>query len=246
VLVDATTIGASFPIGLFDPNTGEQSVKAHAIVLYDIGSLAFDDGRAISLFMQTLVIATVVGLIIFFFMYKLIEFPITSLNAQLDIAMREKKDSTEIKFMFPAMQALVGNINSLLSRYIHGDGETAGTGGFVNKEGEAENLVQIVGFPCLTVSNDGRIISCNGGFAQVARIEVGQLQGHQLQAIPDAALQQNIEHLIGKTRENLRVIQTDQLEFSGHMCVLSCQAMTSNATDADYFVITISPAEGGS
>ncbi|WP_413613005.1 FHA domain-containing protein [Bdellovibrio sp. HCB-110] len=247
VEVDSSTIGASFPIGLFDPNTGEQSVKAHAIVLYDIGSLAFDDGRAISLFMQTLVIASLIGLLIYFFMYKLIEFPIVSLNAQLDAAMRDKTDNTEVDFMFPPLQALIGNINSLLTRYINGDGQNGGPGasGFVNKDGEAENLVQIVGFPCITISREGRIIACNAAFSQVARTDVAQLQGQLFKAIPDAALQQNIEGLLVKTRENTRAIHTDQLEFSGHLCILSCQAFSSGA-EVDYFIVTVSPVEGGS
>lgn len=243
VEVDSTTIGASFPIGLFDPNTGEQSVKAHAIVLYDIGSLAFDDGRAISLFMQTLVIASLVGLLIFFFMYKLIEYPLNSLNQQLDVAMREKKDATEVNFMFPPLQALIGNINSLLTRYINGARDESGGGNFVNKDGEAENLVQMIGFPSIAIAKDGRIVACSPSFLQVARTEA--LAGQMYTSIPDAALQQNIEHLVSKSRENPRVIHTDQLEFSGHLCVLSCQAMSSAPNDVDYYLITVSPTDGG-
>ncbi|UYL10162.1 FHA domain-containing protein [Bdellovibrio sp. SKB1291214] len=248
VEIDSSTIGASFPIGLFDPNTGEQSIKAHAIVLYDIGSMAFDDGRAISLFMQTLVIASLVGLILFFFMYKLVEYPLITLNQQLDAAMREKNDNTSVDFIFPPLQALIGNINSLLTRYIHGEGEGGGggMGSFVNKDGEAENLVQLMGFPAIAISKDGRIMAGSSSFGQVARTEVAQLLGQQYQAIPDIALMQNIDNLMNKTRENPRVIHTDQLEFNGHPCVLSCQGMSSQPHEVDYFVITISPAEGGS
>lgn len=247
VEVDSSTIGASFPIGLFDPNTGEQSIKAHAIVLYDIGSLAFDDGRAISLFMQTLVIASIIGLLIYFFMYKLIEYPIVTLNAQLDIAMREKKDNASVDFMFPPLQALIGNINSLLTRYLHGEEDQGhGGAGFINKDGEAENLVQIIGYPCVTISREGRIISCNSGFSQVVRSEANQMQGQMFTSIPDVALQKNIEGLLIKTRENPALIQTDQLEFSGHQCVLSCQAIASSGQEPDYFIVTVSPSEGGS
>lgn len=243
VEVDSSTIGASFPIGLFDPNTGEQSVKAHAIVLYDIGSLAFDDGRAISLFMQTLVIASLVGLLIFFFMYKLIEYPIASLNAQLDVAMREKKDSTEVAFIFPPLQALVGNINSLLTRYVNGSSNDDSSGHFLNKDGEAENLVQMIGYPSVAINKEGRIIACSPSFTQFARTET--VTGQMYSAIPDVALQQNIEHLVAKSRENPRAIHTDQLEFSGHLCLLSCQAMSSSPTEVDYYLITVSPVEGG-
>lgn len=247
VQVDSSTIGASFPIGLFDPNTGEQTVKAHAIVLYDIGSLAFDDGRAISLFMQTLIIASIVGFLIYYFMYKLIEFPLVALNSQLDVAMREKKDHAEVEFLFPPLQALIGNINSLLTRYVHGGADSGDAAvGFVNKDGEAENLVQLIGFPCVAISREGRIIACNPAFFQVARAEAGQLEGQMYKSIPDMSLQQNIEALMNKARDNNRMIHSDQLEFSGHLCNLSCQAMTSNGQDVDYFVVAVSPAEGGS
>ena len=148
--------------------------------------------------------------------------------------------------MFPPLQALIGNINSLLTRYIAGDTEGgAGANGFVNKDGEAENLVQIVGFPCLAISREGRIIACNAAFTQVARTDVAQLQGQLFKAIPDVALQQNIDGLLVRTRDNPRAISTDQLEFSGHLCVLSCQAISSGS-DPDYFLITVSPTEGGS
>lgn len=246
VEVDPSTIGASFPIGLFDPNTGEQSVKAHAIVLYDIGSMAFDDGRAISLFMQTLIIASLVGLVIYFFMYKLIEYPINTLNSQLDIALREKRDSTDVNMIFPAFQALVGNVNSLLTRYVHGEGDaSSGGANFVNKDGEAENLVRMVGFPCVTIGKDGRIIALNPAFGQVARAEIEQLQGQAYTVISDMALQANLADLMAKATEEPRMIHSDQLEFSGHICTISCQAMSSSPGEVDYYVVTVAPAEGG-
>jgi hypothetical protein len=242
--VDSSTIGASFPIGLYDPNTGEQTVKAHAIVLYDSGSLAYDDGHALSLFMQTLVLACLIGMIIYYFMYKLIEYPILSLNKQLDTAMRDKTDSTDVKFQFPALQALIGNINSLLNRYVHGDG-TGGIGGagFSNKDGEAENLVLLIGYPCGAIGKEGQIIAVNLAFSQLLRMETAALQGQNIRILPDLALQKNLEGLMIKAKENMRAIHTDQLEFSGHPCVLSCQAM--GGAEVDYYLVTVAPAEGG-
>lgn len=243
--IDSSTIGASFPIGMYDPNTGEPIVKAHAIILYDVGSLAFDDGRALSLFFQTLVIAAVLGLILFYFMYKLIEHPILALNQQLDAAMREKKDNLELKFMFPALQALIGNVNSLLTRYIHGDTEGGGSGAtFGNKDSEAANLLHLMGYPSIAIRADGSIIACNPGFEQLARNTSMAMQNQTLSAIQDAALQQNIEHLTARAREVPGTLHNDQLEFSGHLCSLNCQAFSTSET-VDYFIVSVSPVDGG-
>lgn len=243
--VDSKTIGASFPIGQYDPNTGEPSVKAHAIVMYDVGSLAFDDGHVLSLFFQTLILALLAGALLFYFMYKLIEYPITSLNQQLDIAMREKRDSTEINFQFPALQNLVGNINSLLSRYLNGGDSGGGSINLVSRDSEAENLVQLMGYPTIAVSGEGRIITMNSNFEQLAHVNAGQLVNQTLAALPDAALQQNLQHLMQKSQEVPGAIHSDQLEFSGHNCQIHCHAMGVENNTIAYFVLSITPAEGG-
>lgn len=243
--IDPVTIGASWPIGLYDPTTGDPIVKAHAIILYDIGSLAFDDGRALSLFLQTLVLASILGLALFYFMYKLVEYPFTVLNQQLDVAMREKKDNVQLHFLFPALQAFIANLNSLLNRYINGDSEGGGDGGtFANKDTEASNLLHLIGYPAIAIRGDASIISCNNGFEQLARNTAANMANQPLSAIPDAALQQNIDHLIAKAREVPHSIHNDQLEFSGHLCSLSCQAFVTSEV-VDYYIISIAPVEGG-
>lgn len=243
--IDASTIGASFPIGMYDANTGESIVKAHAVVLYDIGSLAFDDGRALSLFFQTLVISAVLGLLLFYFMYKLIEHPMVVLNNQLDIAMREKKDNLAVNFMFPALQTLIGNLNSLLTRYINGDDEgSGGMGVFGNKDSEATNLLHMIGYPAIAVRSDSSIVACNQGFETLARNTSTMMANQALDAIKDNSLRQNLEHLIAKAREVPSSVHTDQLEFSGHLCNLQCQAFSTGET-VDYVIVSVSPVEGG-
>jgi hypothetical protein len=243
--IDSQTIGASFPIGQYDPSTGEPSVKAHAIVIYDVGSLAFDDGHVLSLFFQTLIIACIVGLLLFFFMYKLIEYPINTLNEQLDIALREKKDSTEVEFQFPALQNLIGNVNSLLTRYIHGDAENNGPVQVLSRDAEAENLVQLMGYPTIAISGEKRIIAVNTNFEQIAHANATQLNGQQLSALSDGALQQNLLHLIQKSTDVPGTIHSDQLEFSGHNCLIHCQAMGVDNNTIAYFIVSITPTEGG-
>ncbi len=247
--VDLSTIGASFPIGAFDPNTGEQSVRALAIVFYDIGSISFDDARLLSLLFQTLLLSLIVGGIVFYFLYKLIEYPISNLNEQLDRCMREQRDDLQTNLIFPTYQHLISNVNSLLTRSLSSSSGSMGPIGGVNKHGEAENIVQLMGFPCATISNENKIISANSNFCQVARVAVDKMTGKGLEIIPDRAFQQNLEGLISRSRETPESILNDQLEFSGHNFLLSCATFRSGATQIDYFLVSISPldreSEGG-
>ena len=244
--IDSSTLGASAPIDVYDPESGEMKVKAHAIVIYDISSLAFDEGKTISLFMQTLMIASLVGFFLFFFIYKLIEFPIKNLSEQLDLSLREKRAELQSTFQFEPLQNLISNMNSVLTRFIHGsDGGSQQSSTIENKDSEVENLMKMVGAPSLAISSEGRVISANPGFEQLARVSPGTLQQGGVDAIPDNSLQQNIEHLIGKARENPYGIHSDHLEFNGPTYIIQCQAFLSATNNVNYFLITVLPQSAG-
>lgn len=243
--IDSSTLGASAPIDVYDAESGEMKVKAHAIVIYDISSLAFDEGKTISLFMQTLMIASFVGFFLFFFIYKLIEFPIRNLSEQLDLSLREKKAELQMTFQFEPLQKLIANMNSVLSRFIHGsDGGIQEPISVENKDSEIENLMKMIGAPSLAISSEGRVISANFAFEQLARVSTANLQQTGIGAIPDNSLQQNIEHLIGKSRENPYGIHADHLEFNGPTYMIQCQTFLSATNNINYFLITVLSQSG--
>ncbi len=244
VELDSSTIAASAPIEGYDVENGEMKTKAHAIVIYDVSSLAFDEGKTISLFMQTLMIASLVGFFLFFFIYKLIEFPIKNLSLQLDTALREKRSDLEMTFQFEPLQNLIANMNSVLTRSHHGEGGGGqAESSSENRDEEASNLTKMIGAPAMVVAADNRILSANSSFEQLARVSLPTLQQNGLTFIPDNSLQQNIEHLMGKSREVPYAIHSDHLEFNGLMCTIQCQGFLSGNSIC-YFLITILPQSG--
>jgi hypothetical protein len=244
--LDSGTIGASFPIGGFDSNSGEQVVKAHAIILYDVSSIAMDDSRVISLFMQTLVLALILGGVVFFLMYKVIEYPLLHLNLALDSAMRDKTDNIVMKVINRPLQNLISNINSLLTRSMQVEEQVNPTFSGANKHIEAENLAKLIGYPCVIISDEAVIMAGNSSFEQIARTSIQQMQGHKISIIPDPALQKNLAELIEKTRNHPTVIHSDQIDFSGHNFKISCYGIGATPNKFDYFVVSVSPLEGAS
>ena len=242
--IDATTIGASHPIGVYDPMTGEPTVKYHAVVIYDVSSLNIDEGRVISLFMQTLIIASIMGLLLYYLFARMIEFPLRSLNQQIDQALLEKSDRTEVLFDYPVFQKLVSNVNTLLNR--------AWTGGLAtekmnqpqqNRDLEYSNLVDIISHPALVVGNDQRVIACNSSFEQLAQMSKDQLVNQPLTGITDSALSQIIESLIVRCKQSPYEKHIDQIPFSQFECQISSQAFLNTLGEAEYFVMTLIPSE---
>jgi len=164
---DANTIGATFPISFYDPASGEASARFHAVVKYDISSLKFDEGRIVSLLMQTLIIASVMGMVLYQLFARLIEYPLRTLNQQIDKAMLEKSDRTEVAFDYPAFQKLVSNVNTILNRAWSGESAANSNKPQQNKDLEFSNLVEMISHSALVVDNLDRVVAVNAGFEQL-------------------------------------------------------------------------------
>lgn len=239
-------IVASVPIVAFDAEIQQNVPKAQAIVVYNPGNLKFDEGRAFSMFVQMLTLALLAGFVLYFLMYKLIEYPFKILHKELDDSLREGRDSVTIRFNFPALQNLLTSLNSMLTRVANGDSNPSAQVGKGSRDTEIGNIMQLIGYPSLLISFDGPIARVSPQFEALTGIPADKLVNFKIGDIPDPAMQQNINHLISQAQNNLSQIFSDTLEIGGHMFTLNCQALANASGDVEYFLITVTPvAEEG-
>jgi hypothetical protein len=241
--IDSSHIGVSVPLSAYNPETGGFNVKALAVVIYDMGSLAVEDGRTVSLFMQILCIAIVLSLILHFLFNKLIEYPIMSLNREVDLAIKNKSESTSFTIDFPIFEKLITNVNTLLNRVAHIK-EESDKGGFVNKEIEASNLLHVLGYASIALNKDLNIIGVNAAFEAMLNVSDSALKNQPLSLIPDQALQKNIIELVQKTEQDVSALHISELEFGGVNSQVSCLGI-SDGSGICYFVSSIVPLTGG-
>jgi PAS domain-containing protein len=243
-MVGTGLVGASHPIGVYDPASGEPTIKYHAIVMYDVSTLSLDQERVISLFMQTLIIASVLGMILYFLFARFIEFPIRSLNLQIDKALFDKTDRTEVPFDYPIFQKLVSNVNTLLNRVWSGDpGSLKSSGPQQNKDIEYSNLVEIISHPAIVVDASNRVVALNSNFEQLAQTTRDSLINQNYQTLNDTALVQNIEALVVRSKGSPYERHTDKIPFSQFECHIYCQAFLDSSGEAEYFVMTLVQVE---
>lgn len=238
--INSNTIGASFPIAVYDPSSGEATPKYHAIVTYDISSLNFDEGRVISLFMQTLVIGSILGLILYFLFARLIEYPIRALNQQIDKALLEKSDRTEVAFDYPVFQKLVSNVNTILNRAWNGGGiQSSISKPKQNNDVEFSNLAEMISHPAIIIDPEQRIIALNSNFEQLAQISRDTVLNQSYQVITDNALVQNMDSLIARSRQAPYEKHADKIPFAQYECEIFCQAFLSSEGEPQYYVLTL-------
>jgi pSer/pThr/pTyr-binding forkhead associated (FHA) protein len=238
-------IAAAVPILGYDPDTQQNVAKAYAVIIYNPGSMTFDDGRAFSLFIQMLALAFVAGAILFFFLYRLVEYPYHELNRELDTALREGRDHAEIRVRFPVLQNMLTNINSLLARAANPNlGKSSGETGRGSKNHEYLSILQLIGFPALLITKEGKILKGNPAFEALTSVPLVNIENQRLSAIPDQAMQKNIDELMKGAAMMTAQVAMDKLEINGNMFALNCQALTTATGEVDCFFLTISPMQG--
>ncbi len=235
-------IGVSIPISAYNPDSGGFVIKAYAIVIYDIESLAVEDGRTISLFIQILVLALIIGAILYFLFSRLIEYPIRFLNTQVDLALKNKSETTEpIKIEFPIFQNLITNINTILSRVASlGENDINNNNLVINKEIEASNMINLIGYASIGFSKELNIISLNHAFENLMGVSESNLRNQPISLIPDQALQKNIHDLLDRASKDPSQIHQSELEFAGLNNQLNCVCCYEKSSPS-YFIISIIP-----
>lgn len=236
LIIDESSIGVSVPIKVFSSESNNQSVIAFAIILYDMGSLAMNSIAAFTLFVQGLLICLLLGFVLYFFLVRVIENPIDSLNAQLDDALREGRDDLKSPYLYPAIERLGSNINSALSRIGQDSGPAAIV--HVNRDMEAMNVVRIAASAAVAVNAlDDRIIVTNPMFDQLIGGSSGNLTGRPLTDINDPAVRANLQNLVDRMRQNPSEIASNSIPFSGRQYVVNGQAVMGSMEPVYYLII---------
>lgn len=241
--VSSKTIAASHPIGAYDVATGETQVKYHAIVYYDISSLNVDDGRVMSLFMQTLVYASLLGGVLYFVFSRLIQYPIVSLNKQIDAALRDKNDRTEVLFDYPAFQQLVANVNIILNRAMNHADQAGAMPAQPNRDLELNHMVEMISQSALVINSSHHIIAVNHSFEILSQMSKESLLQNPYTVITDNALMQNIEGLIAKAANAPYEKHTDRIPFSQFECEISLQAILGTQSEVEYYFIVLNQVQ---
>ncbi len=245
--IDSNTVVALVPIAAYNPETGGTGTLAFAVVKYDMTTLAVDDSKTISLFVITLFIATILGFVLFYFLYNLIAHPLNSLNSQLSRALREGRDDVKVSFLFEPIRQLTSNINSALARALSGGGDAPAPMNFEHdRRLEMSNIVEMVGFAGLVISAvDRSIVSVNQAFEQRTRLNSGELLNLPVQQISDQAFRLSIVDLLDRLDQNPDQLVNNELEFGGVPHQLIAQAIFGSSKIAYYLVIAV-PSGGES
>ena len=244
--IDSSTVAAMAPIRFYNPKTGENNPMAYSVVIYDMGALTKGNAQTISLMVQNLFIACVLGLIIFFFLINLIEFPIRSINRQLNQSLKDDRTPpVSVDYQSSVLQALCSNINSALNRIslsqALNEEEEADDIGVENRQNEMNNLVEVIGFPSLSIDlQNDTIASVNSNWTD--QIGMEDILHIPLQDIGEESLRAELNNLIEQGRTSPQDISFGEIYLKGARLQTTCQ-LIMGAQGPAYAIVTFMPDE---
>jgi hypothetical protein len=244
--IDSNTIVAMVPVAAFNQDTGLQTITHWGVVVFDMSALAIQSGQILSLFITTLFISLILGVILFFFLYKTIEHPISQINLQLDQALKDGGDSIQLSQQFPALQTLASNVSSALNRLASGSqSENSNRGTEHDRNREISNLTELIGFAAMGIrAHDHSIAAVNQAFESRMGSAGAALTTMTVNELSDQALKLSIKDLIERVDKAPDDMATNDLDFSGSSFQVIAQSVFGTNGIA-YYLIVLIPNEGG-
>ena len=244
--IGSSSVVAVVPISFYNPETGENSPRAYSVVIYNMSALSVGTKKVFSLVLQTFLIAFMIALALYFFLINLVEFPIRSLNYQLETALKdEKAPSVSIKYQSRVLLDLCSHINSALNqislnKMLQAQNKTEEALP-VNRQSEMNNLVEVIGFPSMTINiKEERIASLNSNWTE--QIGFAEILHQPLSDIGNSVLKEHLLSLIEQGKSQPEEIAFGEINLNQMSLQSTCQFVMGEDSPA-YAVVTFMPAE---
>lgn len=201
-VLDDDRLAVSVPISVYSPELGEKTNLAHVIVFFNMNKTALGFQNTLSIFVQILVIAFLAGAILYFILFKVVRYPIDTVNRELDKALKEGLDNITINVKFSALEKLVANINSTLSRMGSGSGggDIAVSG---DKTMESEEIVNMIPVGAFAIKpEDQTFMAVNETLFSSPLFDERSIQGKRIDDLTDPSLVESLKDLLRKAEDN--------------------------------------------
>lgn len=241
-MIDGSHIGVSVPIESFSKETASPTVTAHAIVIYNMGSVAIDTERTLSLFIQVFTMALFLGFIIFYFMENFIDYPIHSLNSQLNKVLKNEIDSVSITYNYPKLASMVNHLNSLIHRARNPNPTSAPTS-LIDRVAEARGVLDIIDLPALALDKGSLILCANTKFEELTGLHGNQIESQTIESLNDQALILSLKDLIERSASSPNGL-SNQLEFSGNNYEIILKTLHGDR-DVSFYLVVFKSSGGG-
>jgi len=237
----ATNIVAMHPIKFYSAAEGESLTKYYSVIVYNAQVLSIGSEKTLSLFVETLFLSLIFGVLIFYFLYKIVELPLLRLSKDLKSSLQgQNSGELKTKILLNSLKDLYVISSSMINRSSEGATQNNQVVE-VDRSIEVQNLADMLGYASVILSNEDEIIlEYNPLFEELTSLY--DIKGQKIIDLSDQALQQNLMDLIERSRLSPDEIIANDFEFSGIPYEVRMHPIMGS-TEISYFVCSFFPIE---
>lgn len=240
--LNSSTIIAVKPIQALS-QSAELKTLAYSVVIYNMGSLSLSDGRALSLFIQTLFIGLLIGSILFFFLFKIISYIFNQMHKQIHSSLEANQGNVNIAYKFPPLQKCIEQINNILNRIaLLKDKESSSNSddeAIYDKLSEVNKVIQLIGYPSLVLDYTSyKVVSTN---PQADQLFGESLLHQEVEGLTDQSLKLNFQDLLERSKKE-EASPTGFIELQDYTYSITLQTLFG-LKSVDYALLVFTPKE---
>jgi hypothetical protein len=230
-------VAVAVPLRVFNQAAGKNTTVAAGLVFFDPQQVMFDSGTEALAYAQALILSAIVGIIIFFSLYRLTLRPLNALNEDIDQVLKGNATSVNKKFKMEEIGPLIDVVNAALQRASGG----GASGGGTNPEEVIAMLKftadRMAGVGMALLGGDKKILHWNATMEEFTAIRADGAIGNEVSNVArDAAFGAFIDDLLSKAPLAGQDPVGDDFEFSGTQYKLECLAFGAPGAIAVYAI----------
>lgn len=212
-------VAVAVPCKIFSQAAGKNVTVALGIVFFDRSTVLFDQGTEALAYIQALILSAIIGVIIFFALYRLTLRPLKALNDDIDLVLKGSASTVEKKFKMEEIEPLIDIVNAALQRASTGGGAAIG-GSEATFPEESIAMLRFVAEKMPTTglmlfSGDRKIQHINAYMEEISGIRNDSSVGADIGSVArDAAFKAFVEDIFVRASPGQQPMAED-FEFSG-------------------------------
>lgn len=244
---DAETIVAVEPIQVFNAAQGKNQTAAMAVVSIDTTVAVTEGAQLLMVYAHTLVLSLIVGLLIFYLIYRITLRPFQEMNRKIDQVLRGEAVEFKSTVFFSEIESLWNVMDSALKRVPRNDdanssGGQTSTGSSVLNAHDFLGPLRAIGIASknavAVLDEERKVLFLNSNFEEITGVRLESSEGQPLsQMVRDQAFSSVVNDLCDRVAPGTEG-SGDDFEFSGEFFQVQAVAFGSFG-DPKCFVFTL-------
>ncbi len=239
--VYGTSVYVAVPLRIFNQSQGKNLTAAISIVAYDRSMLLFDDGTLALTYIQALILTAILSVVGYFSLYRLTLKPLSTLNDDIDMAIKNNSGAISPKFKMSEIAPLIDIVNVAISR---AGGASSSLGGAAVDTISADESLGSLRFMAdhmngtgvMIVSTNKQVLHLNASMEEITGIRAQQAAGAEFSTVArDQAFTAFVDDIVARASSGMPI--SEDFDFSGTDYKMECIGVGGQAGAAKFIVI---------